>query len=67
MHVYRLVGPKKTMEARVLRQQRRKELLVHEVADVGTRRAITGRHFLDSVFEKDPVGPISNSIGDVRQ
>jgi len=38
VHVYRLVGPDGTMEDRVLRQQRRKELLVRQVADVGTHR-----------------------------
>ncbi|KAJ1454728.1 P-loop containing nucleoside triphosphate hydrolase protein [Pelagophyceae sp. CCMP2097] len=33
VHVYRLVGPRGTMEERVLRQQRRKELLVREVIE----------------------------------
>lgn len=67
VHVYRLVGPKNTMEARVLRQQRRKELLVREVADVGTVREATGRHFLDAVYDKHQADLATpDAVDDVR-
>jgi len=49
VHVYRLVGPEGTMEDRVLRQQRRKELLVQEVAGVGVSSQ-HGRSRLRRVF-----------------
>ncbi|KAJ8613141.1 hypothetical protein CTAYLR_004783 [Chrysophaeum taylorii] len=65
VHVYRLLGPKGTMEARVLRQQRRKELLVREVADVGTPREAAGRQSLALVFDRlDGSTSHSNDVQD---
>lgn len=57
VHVYRLVGPAGTMEAKVLRQQRRKELLVKEVADVGTERETVGRRRLAVAYSAESPSP----------
>ena len=52
VHVYRLVGPEGTMEDRVLRQQRRKELLVKQVGsgDTEMKKSCHNRTRLKRVF-----------------
>lgn len=54
VYVYRLVGPKDTMEARVLNQQRRKELLVKQVTEIGSAtNNSTTKLSLRTVFDRN--------------